>query len=156
MIYERVPLSEGGCWCRSRVERMPHWSIQDNQGLQLAFVSNSHLPGFQNSSLLHWHDAACPGNLRKHVIHTVGPIYNSFDKEEKAKQLASCYRVSLELSVENALRHVVRNEWLHYPLTSGYSIVCLFSGISFYLNRYIWVPNRGRNPHCVGRGQAIL
>jgi len=42
----------------------------------------------------------------RHIIHTVGPIYSSREKEEKAQQLESSYKTSLELAVENALRHV--------------------------------------------------
>jgi len=42
----------------------------------------------------------------RHVIHAVGPVYSSKDKEQKAEQLASCYRTSLEIAVENELRHV--------------------------------------------------
>jgi len=42
----------------------------------------------------------------RHVIHTVGPIYSEKFKEEKADQLSSCYRTSLELAAENELRHV--------------------------------------------------
>ncbi|KDR76348.1 hypothetical protein GALMADRAFT_247754 [Galerina marginata CBS 339.88] len=42
----------------------------------------------------------------RHIIHTVGPIYSSKEKGEKAEQLESSYRTSLELAVENALRHV--------------------------------------------------
>lgn len=45
----------------------------------------------------------------KHIIHTVGPIYSSSDIETKATQLASCYRTSLELAAQNALKHVVRS-----------------------------------------------
>lgn len=45
--------------------------------------------------------------IRRHVIHTVGPIYSETFKEEKAKQLASCYRTCLELAAENELRHIV-------------------------------------------------
>ncbi|KAK0484017.1 A1pp-domain-containing protein [Armillaria novae-zelandiae] len=41
-----------------------------------------------------------------HVIHTVGPIYSSKDRETKAEQLASCYRTSLELAVKNSLKHI--------------------------------------------------
>ncbi|KAK0196772.1 A1pp-domain-containing protein [Armillaria mellea] len=44
--------------------------------------------------------------LSKHIIHTVGPIYSSNDRETKAKQLASCYRTSLELAVKNSLKHI--------------------------------------------------
>jgi len=45
----------------------------------------------------------------RHIIHTVGPIYDSKKKEEraeKAEQLASAYRTSLALAVENSIRHV--------------------------------------------------
>ncbi|TFK40033.1 A1pp-domain-containing protein [Crucibulum laeve] len=42
----------------------------------------------------------------KHIIHTVGPVYSSSSKEEKAEQLASCYNTSLKLAVANSLRHI--------------------------------------------------
>jgi len=42
----------------------------------------------------------------KHVVHTVGPIYSSSNVELKAQQLASCYRVSLQLAVKNSLKHI--------------------------------------------------
>jgi len=42
----------------------------------------------------------------RHIIHTVGPIYSPTEKEERAEQLASSYRTSLELAVENSLRHI--------------------------------------------------
>jgi O-acetyl-ADP-ribose deacetylase (regulator of RNase III) len=42
----------------------------------------------------------------RHVIHTVGPIYSEKFKEEKAEQLASCYRTSLEVAAENEIRHI--------------------------------------------------
>ncbi|KAI0346282.1 A1pp-domain-containing protein [Trametopsis cervina] len=41
----------------------------------------------------------------KHVIHTVGPIYDSSNEANCAKLLASCYRRSLEIAVENSLKH---------------------------------------------------
>lgn len=40
-----------------------------------------------------------------HVIHTVGPIYNESRADVMAEQLASAYRQSLELAVENGLKH---------------------------------------------------
>ena len=43
--------------------------------------------------------------VSKYVIHTVGPIYGRGGKE-KAKELASCYRNSLALAVENGLKTV--------------------------------------------------
>lgn len=46
------------------------------------------------------------GNLpASHVIHTVGPHWNGGKKKE-AEKLASCYRTSLELAVENNCRTV--------------------------------------------------
>jgi len=42
----------------------------------------------------------------KHIIHTVGPIYSSADKETKATQLASCYKTSLQVAVTNSLKHI--------------------------------------------------
>ncbi|RDB25726.1 High-affinity glucose transporter [Hypsizygus marmoreus] len=42
----------------------------------------------------------------RHVVHTVGPIYSPLEAEEKAQQLTSCYRTSLEIAVENNARHI--------------------------------------------------
>ncbi|KAF5382197.1 hypothetical protein D9615_004251 [Tricholomella constricta] len=42
----------------------------------------------------------------RHIIHTVGPVYSPVEVEEKARQLASCYRTSLEVGVENEVRHI--------------------------------------------------
>ncbi|KIY44040.1 macro domain-like protein [Fistulina hepatica ATCC 64428] len=41
-----------------------------------------------------------------HVIHAVGPVYSRSHVMEKAVQLASCYNLSLEITVENSLKHV--------------------------------------------------
>ena len=44
------------------------------------------------------------GNLpAKHVIHTVGPVWNGGTNKE-AEKLASCYQNSLKLAVENGLQ----------------------------------------------------
>lgn len=43
----------------------------------------------------------------RHIVHTVGPIYSSSKVEEKAAQLGSCYKTSLQLAVENSLKHIV-------------------------------------------------
>jgi len=42
----------------------------------------------------------------RHIIHTVGPVYDKVEKAEKAEQLASAYRTSLALALENSIRHV--------------------------------------------------
>lgn len=43
------------------------------------------------------------GNLpSKHVIHTVGPVWNG-DKDEKSKLLADCYKNSLNLAIGNGI-----------------------------------------------------
>lgn len=44
---------------------------------------------------------------RSHIIHTVGPVYSSKDKAEKAELLESCYKTSLEVAIENDIRHIV-------------------------------------------------
>ncbi len=41
----------------------------------------------------------------RHVIHTVGPVWNGGEAGE-AELLASCYRRSLEVAVENGLRSI--------------------------------------------------
>jgi len=46
------------------------------------------------------------GNLpARHVIHTVGPVWNGGEKKE-AELLASAYRNSLQLAVEHSLRTI--------------------------------------------------
>ena len=53
-------------------------------------------------------DAKITGGYRlpaRHVIHTVGPIWHGGAKGE-AETLASCYRRSLELAVENGVRTI--------------------------------------------------
>ncbi|KAF9071876.1 hypothetical protein BDP27DRAFT_1418686 [Rhodocollybia butyracea] len=42
----------------------------------------------------------------KRIIHTVGPVYSSTSANQKAKQLASCYQTSLDLALQNSLRHI--------------------------------------------------
>ena len=44
----------------------------------------------------------------KHIIHAVGPVYSESRVKEKAEQLASCYKTSLQIAVEHSLKHVVR------------------------------------------------
>ncbi|ESK90842.1 macro domain-containing protein [Moniliophthora roreri MCA 2997] len=59
----------------------------------------------------------------RHVIHTVGPIYNDSDIDLKAKQLASCYKSSLILAVENACKHIafpsISTGIYGYPITDA-------------------------------------
>ncbi|KAF8349035.1 hypothetical protein F5887DRAFT_948871 [Amanita rubescens] len=42
----------------------------------------------------------------RHVIHTVGPVYNRSKKDECAQLLASCYSSSLQLASEQDQRHI--------------------------------------------------
>lgn len=42
----------------------------------------------------------------KKVIHAVGPIYDSSEKEESATDLASCYTTSLKLAVQNECKSI--------------------------------------------------
>lgn len=42
----------------------------------------------------------------RHVIHTVGPIYERHDERSAAQLLAACYRNSLTLAVEHSLASV--------------------------------------------------
>jgi O-acetyl-ADP-ribose deacetylase (regulator of RNase III) len=42
----------------------------------------------------------------KWVIHTVGPVWNKYEQEEKKKQLADCYRNSLKLAYEHGAKSI--------------------------------------------------
>lgn len=42
----------------------------------------------------------------QHIIHTVGPKYSLFKAEEKATQLRSCYKTSLQIAVNNSLSQI--------------------------------------------------
>ena len=68
-----------------------------------------------------------------YVIHTVGPIWRGGDHDEPEK-LASCYRRSLEVAVENGIRSVafpsISTGVYHFPLEQAARIavdeVCRF------------------------------
>ena len=103
----------------------------------------------------HYHDIY--GNLRlhdsplsRHVIHTVGPIYNEKFKEEKADQLTSCYRTSLELTAENELRHIVRPSFYALRIISRLS-----TGIPVHLDWDIFISHRRCNTYRPGHDQNV-
>lgn len=87
---------------RSYTGRLFHRGCQNNKRLQLARVCCSSF--FATTSFF----LTISSVLRKHVIHTVGPIYDEDDADQCAKLLASCYRRSLEVAEENSLKSVVR------------------------------------------------
>lgn len=49
-----------------------------------------------------------PGfNLKaKHIIHTVGPIYNRFDDDNCRRLLENCYKNSLDLAIKNGIHSI--------------------------------------------------
>lgn len=55
----------------------------------------------------------------KYVIHTVGPVWNGGDHEEK-ELLASCYRNSLELAAANGIKKIafpsISTGIFHFPV----------------------------------------
>ncbi|TFK45874.1 A1pp-domain-containing protein [Heliocybe sulcata] len=59
----------------------------------------------------------------RHVIHTVGPIYSKSDVQRRAEKLASCYRTSLQLAVDNSLKHIafpsISTGIYGYPITDA-------------------------------------
>ena len=72
------------------------------------------------------------GNLKaKYVIHTVGPIYKDGTRNE-AELLASCYRRSLEVAVENGVRTIafpaVSCGVYGYPLEKAAQIAVICAG----------------------------
>ena len=99
--YREVSLS--ACSLRSIIEWMPNWTIQDHKRIRLASVCSR----LSSLFMILWYWSVL---VRRHIIHTVGPVYDSTNKEEraeKAEQLASAYRTSLALALENSIRHVV-------------------------------------------------
>ncbi|KAF9485223.1 A1pp-domain-containing protein [Pholiota conissans] len=85
----------------------------------------------------------------RHIIHTVGPVYTVREKEEKAAQLTSSYKTSLEVAVENAIRHVafpsISTGIYSYPIVSATRIAldtvrkCLETEEGSKLERVIFV-----------------
>jgi len=64
----------------------------------------------------------------KHVIHTVGPVWHGGNRNEH-DLLASCYRTSLQVAVENGVRKVafpsVSTGVYHFPLDQAAELAVL-------------------------------
>lgn len=71
-------------------------------------------------------------------------MYSSTSANRKAKQLASCYQTSLDLALENSLRHIVSIS-LSLPFKSWHFSL----GLSLHLHRALWLSHRGRRAHSV-------
>src|SRR5690625_345737 len=60
-----------------------------------------------------------------HVIHTVGPVWNGGNSEEAAL-LASCYRRSLEVAMDNGIKKIafpsISTGVYHFPVDQAASI----------------------------------
>jgi len=74
----------------------------------------------------------------KYVIHTVGPM------GEKPELLASCYRKSLQLAVDNNLKTIVRYNSMH--ITNNLFIIDL--GIPMYFNWNLRLSQRRSSQSC--------
>lgn len=82
----------------------------------------------------------------KHVIHTVGPIWQGGTQNEQEK-LASCYRNSLRVAVENGVRSIafpsVSTGIYGYPVESAAKIavheVSLFLATETEIERVVFV-----------------
>ena len=63
----------------------------------------------------------------KHVIHTVGPVYRGGSSNEP-ELLASCYRRSLEVLIENGLKTIafpaISTGIYGYPIVEATNIAC--------------------------------
>ena len=77
---------------------MPDWRSKDHPRVQTSCVS---FGLFLDLTVL------VDQYTSRHVIHAVGPVYTVRGKEEKATQLTSCYKTSLDLAAENGIRHIV-------------------------------------------------
>ena len=64
----------------------------------------------------------------KHVIHTVGPVWHGGDRNEH-DLLASCYRTSLQVAVDNGVRRIafpsISTGVYHFPLDQAAEIAVL-------------------------------
>ncbi|CAH0058578.1 unnamed protein product [Clonostachys solani] len=64
----------------------------------------------------------------KHVIHTVGPVYNVLDPKDSAKLLRSCYEESLKLAVREGIKTIgfsgISTGVYGYPSRDAAEVAC--------------------------------
>ncbi|OAA33611.1 Appr-1-p processing [Moelleriella libera RCEF 2490] len=64
----------------------------------------------------------------KHVIHTVGPIYDTHDPSQSERDLKSCYNTSLKLAAQNGYRTVafsgISTGVYGYPSKGAAEVAC--------------------------------
>lgn len=88
----------------------------------------------------------------KHVIHTVGPVYDDYEPDEAARLLASCYQKSLEVAEKNNLKSIafpaISTGIFGYPIEDAarvlHNVVDQFKEMAVSVNeiRFVMFSNR--------------
>lgn len=74
----------------------------------------------------------------EHVIHTVGPIYIQYSKEESERLLRAAYHSALKLALQHDLKSVafplISSGIYGYPTQAAYDVAC--DEINRFLNKH--------------------